>query len=276
MAAGPVHTPEQAEIDADGGAGRAARWSVWWSRLGRGIGHVRRLGRVSAMTAVAAAMPPVGGMLLLGTLPLVGPWLAEQHVVGVVLYVAAFVLFAGLALLPTYAQAIVGGAAFGFAVGFPAALLGFSGAAALSYALTDRIAGRRMMEVIEANPRWKAVHTALLGSGALRATWLVTLLRLPPLSPFAMVNVVLASARVARGPYLVGTLLGLAPRVGVAVFAAAAVAQFDPADYRSTLHVAVGIVVSIVVLIVIGHMARRAVQRMTHSEADGEDEPMSA
>lgn len=247
-------------------SGRLARWSAAIRSVGA---TVVGLGRVSVLTGVAGALPPVGGLVLLGTLPVVGPWLGEQHGVGVAIYIAAFTLLAGLALLPTYAQAILGGAAFGFVIGFPAALMGFSGAAALSYALTGRIAGRRMMDMIEARPKWKLVHRALVESGKWRALWLVTLLRLPPMSPFAMVNVVLASARVPRGPYLLGTLLGLAPRTGVAVFAASVAMQFDPNEYRSSVPIVVGLVLSIVVVIVIGHMARRAVQQMANGAKHG-------
>jgi hypothetical protein len=58
---------------------------------------------------------------------------------GVVLYLAAFAVLGGLALLPTYAQSLLGGWAFGFAGGLPVVLAGFAGAALVNYAIAARV-----------------------------------------------------------------------------------------------------------------------------------------
>ena len=68
------------------------------------------------------AMPPISGIVLIGTLHEVGPWLRAHDDLGLVLYVVAFTVLGGLALLPTYAQSLLGGWAFGLVFGLSAAL----------------------------------------------------------------------------------------------------------------------------------------------------------
>ena len=132
---------------------------------------------------------------LLGTLGIVGPWLKSQDLQGVAIYIAGFAILSGLALLPTYAQAIVGGWVFGFAVGVPAALLGFTGAALLGYGIARSVSHDKIEQKINANRRARAVRDALVGHGPVRTFFIVSLLRLPPNSPFAATNLVLASVR---------------------------------------------------------------------------------
>ncbi len=183
-----------------------------------------KLGLAGWLAVVASVMPALGGFALLGTLGVVGPWLRGHEVIGVVLYVSAFALFAGLALLPTYAQAVLGGWAFGFAGGLPAALLGFFGGSLIGYEVGRRASGDRVMKLLEEHPKWKAVRDALVGgeqgAGFWRTLGIVTLVRIPPNSPFALTNLVLSSVRVPRVAYALGTLVGMAPRTAVAVFLA--------------------------------------------------------
>ncbi|MEX1017437.1 MAG: VTT domain-containing protein [Phycisphaeraceae bacterium] len=235
------------------------------------------------MATLATALPPLGGLLILGTLPVVGPWLEGQQWTGLALYTAGFVIFAGLALLPTYAQAALGGWAFGFGWGFPAAMIGFAGAAMLAHPLAGRVAGQRLVEVIDRRPNWRALHGELTASGFWRTTLLVTLLRLPPTSPFALGNVLLASARVPWWPYLVGTVVGLAPRTAAAVLAAAGIAELGhehrpPGASDWPLLLTLG--VTVIVTIALGLLARRALRRMTPAchevpslDANGEQPP---
>lgn len=187
----------------------------------------RKLGPAGWVAIIAATMPVAGGFVLLGSLGVVAPWLRGHEFAGVALYSSAFVVLAGFALLPTYAQAVLGGWAFGFWVGFPAALLGFFGASLIGYEVGRRASGDRALSLLDEHPKWRAVRDALVGgeqgAGFFRTLGIVTLIRLPPNSPFAITNIVLSSVRVPRLPYALGTLFGMAPRTGVAVFLANAV-----------------------------------------------------
>ena len=68
-----------------------------------------RLGRLGPTAAATAFLPPIGFLILLGTMNQSAPWLQSHGALGVVLFVAAFSVLGGLALLPTYAPSVLGG-----------------------------------------------------------------------------------------------------------------------------------------------------------------------
>src|SRR5262245_16966385 len=146
---------------------------------------LQRLGPASFLGAAALFLPPLGSLLLFANINTIGEWLRGHEAAGVALYIAGFALLAGLALLPTYASAILGGWAFGFPIGFPAAMAGFVGGAVIGYGVARPTASERVLALIAEKPKWKAVRDTLLGGRALKTLGIVTLLRLPPNSPFA-------------------------------------------------------------------------------------------
>jgi uncharacterized membrane protein YdjX (TVP38/TMEM64 family) len=264
---------------AIGGAGAAvAAWAivreVGHARIMAGVAVVRSLGPTSVLAALALTLPPLGSIGLFLTMGITGPWLRENEL-GLLIYVAAFATLAGLALLPTYAQAALGGFAFGVVFGVPAALLGFAGAALIGYELARRFSGDRAERVIAQHPKWKAVRDGLLGrareggphsnQGWVRTAGIVALLRLPPNSPFALTNLVMASVKVPRLPFAVGTVLGMAPRTTLAVVIGAGVNQLTRDDLDQavpTWVVWVGIAVTLAVVLLVGVIASRAVKKM--------------
>ena len=222
------------------------------------------------LAAGAAFLPPLGGFLLLAKINTVGEWLRSHEHEGIAMYIAGFAILAGLAILPTYASAILGGWAFGFAIGFPAALCGFLGGALIAYGVCRPTAGDRVEKIIAEKPKWKAVRDALVGGSALKTLGIVTLLRVPPNSPFALTNLVLSSVKVPLWIFLIGTLVGMAPRTAVAVFIAAnlqdklAETLEDEAKKATPWWIiAAGIVLSLVVLGVVGLIAQKALAKMT-------------
>jgi uncharacterized membrane protein YdjX (TVP38/TMEM64 family) len=224
---------------------------------------LRRLGPTGPMALAAAVLPVIGGFALLGMLGYVAPWLQELDGLGVVLYAVGFAVLGGFALLPTYANSILGGWTFGFAVGYPAALAGLLGGALIAYTVARRASGERVMSIIHEHPKWQAVYDALLCSGFWRTLLIVSLIRLPPNSPYAITNLVMASAKVPRVPFLLGTLIGMAPRTGFTVWVAAGLAELDFKAAGQTWMFVAGLVITFIVILIIGYLAKHAVERVT-------------
>ncbi len=235
---------------------------------------VKRLGPMAFLAVVAAIMPAIGGMLILVYADSIGGWLRSHDAMGVLIYAAAFALLSGLALLPTYAQSFLGGWAFDFSWALPGALLGFLGGSLLGYELARRASGDRVEKIIEEKPRWRAVRDAMVGRGFWPTLGIVTLLRLPPNSPFAITNLVMASVRVSRLPYLLGTVIGMAPRTAAAVLIGGlfsdltASEALDSEKPRWVLYVAVGS--ALVVLLIIWAIANRAIAKITAAPDPGQ------
>jgi uncharacterized membrane protein YdjX (TVP38/TMEM64 family) len=223
---------------------------------------LRRLGPTSVLSAVALVSPIVSGSLILGTLRWVGPWLSAHGSRGMLVYVVAYWVLGGLALLPTYTHSPLGGWAFGFKPGLAAAMGSFAGAAIIAYWIARLAAGNRVTELIAEHPKWQAVYDALLRSGFWRSLFIVTLVRIPA-APFALTNVIMASARVPMGAFLIGTLLGLLPRTAYVVYFAADAGDlsFDE-PYQIATYLVTAALAGVVVLI-IAYIAKRTLDRVT-------------
>jgi uncharacterized membrane protein YdjX (TVP38/TMEM64 family) len=128
------------------------------------------------------------------------------------------------------------------------------------------IARDRVIAVIAEKPAWQAVHRALLG-GSRRIVFVTALLRLSPLSPFAIVNFVLAAARTPIGDYTLGTFLGLIPRTAAAAFVAAGIEQLHAKDLTTTPRwMAIGGMITFVAMcVIIGVLANRALTRLSRA-----------
>ena len=226
-------------------------------------GLLKRLGAAGPVAIVLSFFPPLGGFVLLATLTSLGPWLRAHGTEGMVIYFLFTGLLMGVSFVPTYSCAILAGWAFGVAVGWPLAVVTITVSSLLAYAIGRWISRDRVLEVIRERPRWHAVHRALLDRRSGRALLVVTLLRVPPTSPFALANFVLAAGQVRLFDYTVGTLIGIAPRTLLAVTTAAGLEQLHFKTATDTWAVVAGIVATIVVCVVLGLLATRALRKVT-------------
>lgn len=222
---------------------------------------LRRLGPAGPLALIAATLPALGGFVLLAMVSPVAHWLRGHQELGVALYVLGFAAFSGAALLPTYAQAVVGGWAFGFGVGLAAALAGFFGGGVVGYFIGRWSAGDRALRLIQEHPKWAAVHHALLGSGFWRTLGIITLVRLN--SPFALINYFFGATRTNLAAYVLGTVFGLAPRTAAAVWIATGIKELVGKPASPRWLIIASIVVAFVIVLVIGKIGSDAVAHVT-------------
>ncbi len=235
----------------------------------------RRLGPTGLLALAWTATPAIVGITLLVYVGAVSEFLHDQGELGLIIYIGLFIFSGGLGVLPTFAQAIIGGWVFGAAVGLPAALIGFTGASLLGYLIASFVSRDRVDELIRSNRRALVVRNALIGKGWWRTLGIVILLRLPPNSPFSLTNLVMASTKVAIVPYAIGTMLGMLPRTAVAVIFAATAAASGHDDLQAFIKdgpgpvvLIAGVVVMFIVLGVIGLIANCALERLDQGKAD--------
>ena len=226
-------------------------------------GFVRRLGAAGPFALMLTFCPPLGALVLLSTLTSFGPWLRDHGAVGMLFFFLVIGLLLGVSFVPTYTSAILAGWAFGFWVGWPLALATLTAASLLARVLGTWVARDRVMAIIREKPSLFAVHQALLGAPTGKTALVVTLLRVSPMSPFALTNFAFSAAQVPLGAYLFGTVVGLAPRTALAAYAAAGVEQlmFKQVGDRTT--VIVGIAVTVVAFGIVGLLAKRALRGLT-------------
>ncbi len=231
-------------------------------------------GKAGPAAVVAALLPAVGGFTLIGFTPTIAPWLRDLGFVGLLIYVAVFAITSGLAILPTFAQAALGGYAFGLTMGLPGALVGFLGGSLIGYYTAQKVTGDDAIRGVQKHPKWNVVVRSFFpdrqDDGANRGFWrtlgLITLIRFPPNSPFALTNIVLSSVKVDILPYAIGTLIGMLPRTALVCYLGAIIEGelSDDVSLKSTRpgwYMPVGIGVTLVVLFILAKLGDMAIKK---------------
>lgn len=232
------------------------------------FGIVKRLGPAAPLAVASIALPPITGFTLIYFMKTVAEWLRAHQSTGVAIYAAGFAVLSGLAILPTYAQAALGGFAFGMLFGLPAAMVGFAGGAVIGYVIARRASGDRVERLVREHAKWQAVRDALVRDAERGSFWkttgMVALLRMPPNSPFALTNLVMASVKVPWAAFVIGTVIGMLPRTAVAVWIGATVGMDVKGRFATPMWLNVtGIVAGMVVLGIVAMIADKAVKRVT-------------
>jgi uncharacterized membrane protein YdjX (TVP38/TMEM64 family) len=223
-------------------------------------GVFRRLGASGPVAIALSFWPPLGGFILLAFLTRLGPWLRLEATTGLWIYLLVAGGLIGISFVPTFACAILAGWTFGFAVGWPLAMAAITAGSVVAYAIARWIARERVLEVVQSRPRWNAIYRDMLGTTRMRTTVVITLLRIPPTSPFALTNFALAAARVPLREYIIGTVVGIAPRTAMAALAGAQLEQLRFKDVGQSWSGIASVVATIVVCVVLGIWANRALR----------------
>jgi len=234
-----------------------------------------RLLASGVLGALWISFPPLAGGYILYDLANIAEFLRKDPEHGFWAYVAVFALSAGLGLLPTYSQSFLGGWVFGMKFGLLGAILGFTGGAAIGYLFSRVVTGSSVDRWIDRHRKGRVIRDALARGSLWRTFAVVTLLRLPPSSPFALTNLALGATRVPFWLAMIATPIGMLPRTAVVCFLAAAAVSSGATDikqvYKETPTWAFvgGIAVSVGVIALIGWMAERALSQLVASGQEG-------
>lgn len=228
-----------------------------WSRF---VAVLGRLGPTVPLLGVATVGPIVGVVLLAATAATWQPWFGDDAGSVVAFWLGGAVA-AAACLLPTHATSLVAGYLFGSLLGASVAWLVVVLAASLSFALWHRLVGARAVHALVRSPRAVAVHGALVGRGFWRTVWVIALMRLSPVLPFAATNLLMAAFGVRVLPFLCATVVGTTPR---AIGAAVVGAELSALDWQADLggwSTWLAIAATVLAVVVVGRIARRALQR---------------
>ncbi len=117
-------------------------------------------------------------------------------------------IIASLLMVPVTLLAVVGGIVFGGWQAFAYVLAGAMGASAIGF-FGGRLLGHGLLERLSGS-RAEQLSKRL----AKRGTVAVAILRLVPVAPFAIFNLIAGSSHLGARQFLVGSLIGLAPGLG--------------------------------------------------------------
>ena len=213
-------------------------------------------------TLAAAGLPIVGVVVLARFGTALAAWVEATPAWGVALVILlAGALLCGVALLPTHAVSLASGYALGPIAGTLVALATVTIGSVVGAVGGRLFAGTGLAGRLAEDPKWHAAYAALVRASRRRTALLVALVRLSPAVPFAATNVALAALRVPAGPYLAGTILGLAPRVAAVALAGAGLAELDWSRPGAAWLLAAGGAATVLALVIVGRVAAAAMRR---------------
>ncbi|MCM5681995.1 VTT domain-containing protein [Schlegelella sp. S2-27] len=155
--------------------------------------------------AAAWRLTPLNELLDLATLAALAERLREQPMAPLLTLLAYVV--GGLLVMPVTALIAVTGIVFGPLLGIVYAVAGALSSAAVTYGL-GRLLGRDAVRRF-AGRRINRLSRQLARRGVVA----MTVLRMLPVAPFTVVNVVAGASQISLRDYLLGTLLGMAPGI---------------------------------------------------------------
>jgi uncharacterized membrane protein YdjX (TVP38/TMEM64 family) len=218
----------------------------------------RQLGPAVAIPAImAAVLPALGGFTFIAFATSLKGWMDSHGDAAKWGFVGVFALTTGLALMPTYALSFGAGVFFGWQLGGPLAVAGAALGSVVGYLVWGLVARERVLKTIETNPKAKVVKEALVNRSAGRTLALVTLLRIPPNSPFALTNMVMSSVKVNPVIYFVGTVAGMTPRTVLAAFIGATVGSIEKVGEAGGQWKLIGMIAGVGVILLVVWLASR-------------------
>lgn len=226
-----------------------------------GGGAEARAWPVLTLVAFTVAGPFAGAALVLATHDSWYPALAASDVSWLFVLCAGVGLCA-LSLLPTHAVSLVAGMLFGGVWGGAVALLTIGVAAILGFVILRPLVGPRVLAWVARRPRAEVVRRAVLEEGAsLGPAMRIALVRLSPVMPFAMTNLLLAGLGARFRDFAFGAAVGLASRIVVVAVAGEGMRELDLSAGRGRALLLAGIAATLLLLYVLARVAKRALDR---------------
>jgi len=229
---------------------------------------LREFGKLTPLALITTFLPMLGSFVLVLVGYPLGIWLRENWQIGSVGFAVGVMAFCGLALIPTNLIGILGGWSFGFAFGLFLLMIGITGAAYISFLIHKKITGTHLPDIAEKYPKAQAIYDELVHDDQLRASIVIFLIRASIIMPFAFTNFLLASARVSSFSFLIGTIFGMLPRSAAMVFTGAGLSVLSLEGSTQTWVIGLGIAASILMIIVVSYLSRRALLKMTDRAAN--------
>jgi len=226
-------------------------------------GYLREFGKLTPIALVTTFLPAIGGSVLLMVAYPLAFWLKENWQIGAVFFFLGVIFFCGLSILATNIVGLIGGWVFGFEFGIALLITAVVSAATVSFLIHSRIVGDTLPHVFENHPKAQIVYQALVGQSLWRTTLVIFLLRLSPAMPFALTNFLMASARVPLKSFVAGTFGGMLPRSTAVVFVGSGLSELSFDNPQEAWLLIFGIVATIISIIFVTIVARRALERLT-------------
>ena len=226
---------------------------------------IQNLGRLGPLLAFAIIAPGVGALVLVGTFDYWYESLRSLDTALPAFYLIFAISLAGFSLIPTHAASLIAGMLFGTLWGPLYALTAIVSASLLSYILVKIIMGAKALEIFSMNPKAHEVYNELLKHNGFRTFYIISLIRLSPVMPFAATNVLLSAGKVKFREFFLGSAIGLAPRVIIVAIAGAGLTKLDLSIGSHKSILIAGIAATALVIFIMGRISRQVLRKISQN-----------
>jgi uncharacterized membrane protein YdjX (TVP38/TMEM64 family) len=177
---------------------------------------------------------------------------------GYVVYIVVYAICV-VAFVPASILTLGAGAIFGFVGGTIVVVIGATIGATLAFLLARTIMRKRIEKMTASNAKFRALDRAIANEGMK----IVFLVRLAVVFPFTYINYAFGLTAIPLWRYVIATFLGIIPATAAFVFASSAAAKAATTSTTSITKIVyiAGGVIAIIVSVLIGRIATRAIQR---------------
>lgn len=177
---------------------------------------------------------------------------------GYVVYIVVYAICV-VAFIPASILTLGAGAIFGFVGGTIVVVIGATIGATLAFLLARTVMRKRIVKMTESNAKFRALDRAIANEGMK----IVFLVRLAVVFPFTYINYAFGLTAIPLWRYVLATFLGIIPATAAFVFASSAATRAATTSTSSITKIVYisGGVVAIIVSVLIGRIATRAIKR---------------
>lgn len=224
--------------------------------------HLKQLGVLGPIVLFTGLGPLIGAFVLAGTGPLWVDGFLNMGEAQIPVFLVLTAVLAAYSLIPTHASSLLGGMAFGVGLGTAMVALGTLMAAALGFTTLRHLLRNKALHALSHHPRAEAIHRELDQGHYLRSIVLLALIRLSPAVPFAATNLLMSTTGIRLLPFLIGSLIGMAPRVVAVVWIGSSLTELDLSQVADRRLLGLGILATAVVLWVLRKVSKSALSRL--------------
>jgi uncharacterized membrane protein YdjX (TVP38/TMEM64 family) len=218
----------------------------------------KALGAVGPLLLFTILGPGIGVIVLVTSADNWLPPLQQMGLVRWLIFFLATTLLTGLSLIPTHATSLIAGMLFGTYLGPCMALISVISAALFGYLVMSRLVSSAALNGLMQNPKAKKIHHELFKKSKQKTTLIISLLRLSPLMPFAASNLVFSVSKTPLPSFLLGSAIGLAPRVIIVALAGVGLSELDLSQSRDQTIAIIGFLATVLAIVLISKIVKKA------------------
>ena len=221
------------------------------------IQFIKDSGRTGLLMAFSVVMPVIGMSLIAIYIKEISNSVDPTLITTAILYTLSAIILVGTSFTPSHVFALLGGWLFGFSLGLFYSFTGICLAAIVGFLISRLLNCQQLCDRLSHYPQTELVIKTIRDKKQESLYTIITLMRLSPVIPFSMTNILLASLRVPLKQFFLATCLGMFPRTAIMVYAGSQLQTLNFDKPSSLPILLIGIGFTLTLLLVMGKISKK-------------------